>query len=295
MYDQISSNIWKSRGLLFVFVVLVAAIAVTFGVATDNPWIVPIAVIVAIALSIGSYYNSDKIVLAMSRARPAQKPEHVHLINSVEGLAIAAGIPMPRVYVIDDTAPNAFATGRDPQHSVICVTTGLMQKMNRVELEGVIGHEMSHIKNYDIRFSTLVVVLVGIIALLSDWMLRSIWWGGGRRRRSDGGGGARAIWLLIGIIVAILAPISAALMQAALSRRREYLADANGALLTRYPEGLANALEKIAQDTEPLEVANKATAALFIYNPLKDHRGPMNALFNTHPPIEERVRRLREM
>lgn len=282
---------------MFLFVAFVAGIAVVFAKAYHSPFIIPIAAGVAILMAIGSYYNSDKIVIAMSGARPADGPEFAHLQNSVEGLAIAAGLPKPRVYVIDDSAPNAFATGRDPQHAVVCVTTGLMDKMDRVELEGVIGHEMSHVKNYDIRFSTLVVVLVGIIALLSDWFMRSLWWGGGRRRSRDNGtgGNGEIVWFVIAIVVAILAPISAALIQAALSRQREYLADANGALLTRYPEGLASALQKIAQDDEPLEAANKATAALFIENPLREHGGLVNKLFDTHPPVEERIRRLREM
>jgi heat shock protein HtpX len=296
MYEQISSNIWKSWGLLFVFVAIVAAIGVVFWHSTNSPWAVPIAVTVAVVMAVGSYYNSDKIILAMSGARPAEKPEFAHLINSVEGLAIAAGLPTPRVYVIDDSAPNAFATGRDPQHAVICVTTGLVEKMDRVELEGVIGHEMSHVKNYDIRFAMLVVVMVGIVALLSDWLLRSLWWGGGRGSSDDDEDrGSGAIWMVVAVVVAILAPISAVLMQAALSRQREFLADANGALLTRYPQGLASALEKIAADSEPLEAANKATAALYIYNPLKDIGGKVNSLFDTHPPIEERVRRLRAM
>lgn len=295
MYDQITSNIWKSWTILFVFVALVAIVGIAFAEYARYPWIIPLAIILAVVSAVGGYYHSDKIVLAMSRARPAEKPQYAHLINSVEGLAIAAALPTPpRVYVIDDTAPNAFATGRDPAHAVICVTTGLLQKMDRVELEGVIGHEMSHIKNYDIRFSTLVVVLVGIIALLSDWLLRSMWWGG-RSRRSDRRSDSSALWGIIGLVIAILAPLSAALMQAALSRQREFLADANGALLTRYPDGLASALEKIASDPEPLEVANKATASLYIYNPLKDIGGRVNNLFDTHPPIEERVRRLREM
>ena len=296
MYEQISSNIWKSWGLLFVFVAIVVAIGVVFWHSTNSPWAVPIAVTVAVVMAVGSYYNSDKIILAMSGARPAEKPEFAHLINSVEGLAIAAGLPTPRVYVIDDSAPNAFATGRDPQHAVICVTTGLVEKMDRVELEGVIGHEMSHVKNYDIRFAMLVVVMVGIVALLSDWLLRSLWWGGGRGSSDDDEDrGSGAIWMVVAVVVAILAPISAVLMQAALSRQREFLADANGALLTRYPQGLASALEKIAADSEPLEAANKATAALYIYNPLKDIGGKVNSLFDTHPPIEERVRRLRAM
>jgi heat shock protein HtpX len=222
MYDQISSNKWKSWGLLLLFVAFVAGIAVVFGLAYRTPWIIPVVAGVAIIMAIGSYYNSDRIVLAMSGARPADGPEFAHLRNSVEGLAIAAGLPQPRVYVIDDSAPNAFATGRDPEHAVICVTTGLMDKMNRVELEGVVGHEMSHVKNYDIRFATLVVVLVGIVALLSDWFFRSMWWGGGRRRSSDDnqGGQGQLIWFVLAIVLAILAPISAALLQAALSRQR---------------------------------------------------------------------------
>ena len=293
MFDQIASNIRKSWALMFVLAIMVIAIGFVFAQYTDYPWLLPVAIIVALLMNIISYYQSDKIVLAISGARPATKTEEAYLVNTVEGLAIAAGIPMPRIYVIDDTAPNAFATGRDPEHAVICVTSGLLQKMNRVELEGVIAHEMSHIKNYDIRFQTIVVVMVGMIALLADWMLRSFWWGGGRRRRSDGGGSA--IWAIIALIIAILAPIAAALMQAALSRQREFLADANGAVLTRYPEGLASALEKIAADPEPLEAANKATAALYIYNPLKDIGGTINSLFDTHPPVEERIRRLRSM
>lgn len=296
MYNQISSNIWKSWALLMFFLILIIGLGFVFSQYDGMSWLLPAAVVFAIVMSIGSYYNSDKIVLSMSGAHPADPVQYAHLVNSVEGLAIAAGIPAPKVYVIDDTAPNAFATGRDPEHGVICVTTGLLQKMDRVELEGVIGHEMSHIKNYDIRFSTLVVVMVGVVALLSDWFLRSMWYGGGRRRRNDSDSGdAGLIWMVIGIAAAILAPLAAALMQAALSRQREFLADANGALLTRYPDGLASALEKIAADPEPLEAANKATAALYIYNPLKDIGGRINGLFDTHPPIEERVRRLKEM
>jgi heat shock protein HtpX len=297
MYNQISSNIWKSWLLMFVFLLLVIGVGFAAAQYWRSPIILPLAVIVAIVMSVGSYYNSDKIVLAMSGAHPAEKPQYAHLINSVEGLAIAAGMPAPRVYIIDDSAPNAFATGRDPAHGVICVTTGLLQKLGRTELEGVIGHEMSHIKNFDIRFSTLVVVMVGIVALLSDWMLRSMWWGGGRKRDSDDNDrdSNNSIWAIVAIVVAILAPLAAVLMQAALSRQREFLADANGALLTRYPDGLASALEKIAADPDPLEAANKATAALYIYNPLKDIGGTVNNLFDTHPPIEERVRRLRAM
>ncbi|MCL6630575.1 MAG: M48 family metallopeptidase [Armatimonadetes bacterium] len=292
MYEHISSNLWRSRVLIVLFVAILAGMGYLFAEVTGYPEILPLAVVFAVLSAIGSYYYSDKIVIAMSRARPATREEYAHLVNSVEGLALAAGIPVPRIYVIDDTAPNAFATGRDPKHAVIAITTGLLQKLNRVELEGVIAHEMAHVKDYDIRLMTLVAVLAGTVVLLSDWMMRSFWWGGGRRRRQNGGG---LIVLLIALVAAILAPIVATLIQLAISRRREFLADAQGAMLTRYPEGLASALEKIAADTEPLEVANKATAHMYIVNPLKDIGGTLNSLFSTHPPIEERVRRLREM
>jgi len=245
------------------------------------------------------YYTSDKVVLAISRARPVTKEEFPYLYNIVEGLAIAAGVPAPRCYVIEDTAPNAFATGRNPQHAVICVTTGIMEKLNRVELEGVVAHEMSHIKNYDIRLQTVVVVMAGVVALLSDWILRSFFWGGGRRRGSReggrGGGGAGSILIVVGLVLAALSPFIATIIQLAVSRKREFLADASGAMLTRYPPGLASALRKISADTEPLEAANKATAHLYIINPLKDIKGAVNKLFSTHPPIEERIAALEKM
>jgi heat shock protein HtpX len=256
-----------------------------------------LAVVVSMFMAAGGFFGSEKIVLAISRARPVTKEEFPYLYNVVEGLAIAAGIPTPRCYVIDDTAPNAFATGRNPKNSVIVVTTGLLEKLNRVELEGVIAHEMSHIKNYDVLLQTLVVVMVGMVALLSDWMRRSFWWGGGRRRGSDkgkGSGGA-AIILALALIMAILSPLIAQLIRFAVSRKREFLADASGAMLTRYPPGLASALRKISADKEPLEAANKATAHLYIVNPLLDHGGRVNKLFSTHPPIEERIAALEKM
>lgn len=293
MYEHISANKIKSGLLVVLFVGIIGGLGYVFSEATGAGYVLPMAVIFAVVSSIGSYYYSDRIVLAMSKARPATREEHAFLINSVEGLALAAGIPVPRIYVIDDTAPNAFATGRDPRHAVICVTTGLMRKLNRVELEAVIGHEMAHIKDYDIRFMALVAILAGTVVLVADWLLRSMWWGGGRRRRGREGG--NPIVLVIAVLAAILAPIVATIIQLAVSRSREYLADAEGSLLTRYPDGLASALEKIAADPEPLEAANKATAHLYIYNPLRDHRGLLNNLFSTHPPIEERVRRLRAM
>ena len=292
MYEQIAGNRRASYFLIFVFILFIAGIGYVFGRYTGLGNLgVPLAAVVAIFMAWGSYYYSDRIVLSMSQARAVTKLEEPHLYNVVEGLSISAGLPMPALYVIEDSAPNAFATGRDPQHAALAVTRGLLDKMNRVELEGVVAHEMSHIGNYDIRFMMLVSVLVGTVMLLSDWFLRSMWYGGRRRSRDSSGG----ILMLVGLVFVILSPIIAQLMQMALSRRREFLADASGAKLTRYPEGLASALEKLEADKEPLEVANKATAHLYITNPLKDHGGWLNSIFNTHPPIEERVRRLREM
>lgn len=298
MYEQIQSNVNRTRLIIFLFV----ALLLVLGYALGELWgtgPVPGLLVGAIIAGIGSwtsYYYSDQIVLSVSGARPVTKEEYPYLYNVVEGLALAAGVPTPRAYVIDDTAPNAFATGRDPEHAAICVTTGLLQKLNRLELEGVIAHEMSHIKNYDIRLMTIVVVMVGTVTLLSDWILRSMWYsGGGRRRRSrdKSDSSAGAILIIIGIVLAVIAPILAQLMRFALSRRREFLADADGALLTRYPEGLASALEKIAADTEPLEAANRATAHLYIVNPLKGMS--FAELYSTHPPIEARIKALRAM
>lgn len=292
MYEQIQANIWRSRILITVFIIVIGAIGYGFYLANGDPISLVIALGFAFFSSIGSYYYSDKIVLASTHAREATKEEFPHYVNSVEGLALAAGMPVPKIYVMDDPAPNAFATGRDPEHGVICVTTGLLATMNRVELEGVISHEMSHIKNYDIRFMALVAVLVGAVAMMAHWF----WWSGrfgGYRRRDDEGGQAQAIFYMIGILLAILAPIAAALVQAMISRRREYLADASGAMLTRYPEGLASALEKIENSTAVMGSANKATAHLFISNPFRNVGSVLN--FSTHPPIEDRIKRLREM
>ncbi|HUT74624.1 MAG TPA: M48 family metallopeptidase [Armatimonadota bacterium] len=293
MYEAIAANRNKSLLVMIVFVVIIVGLGYVFGELTDFGYAAPaVALVFAIISVFGSYYYSDRIVLAMSRARPATKEQYCQLYNAVEGLSIAAGVPMPRLYVIEDSAPNAFATGRDPQHAAVAVTTGLLTKLDRYELEGVIGHELAHVADYDIRFMTIVAVMVGMIALISDWMMRYFYWGGGRSRRRGGGSGIIA---LVGLALAILAPIVAVLMQLALSRSREYLADAQGGMFTRYPEGLASALEKLAADTEPLEVANKATAHLYIINPLTEHKGKINSLFSTHPPIQDRIRRLREM
>jgi len=299
MYEQITRNKWKSFFLILFFLCLIFAISWAFGEVTGlGTQGLIFAGIIAVAMTFGSYYASDKIVLAISRARPVKKEDYPYLYNVVEGLAIAAGLPKPRCYVIDDTAPNAFASGRNPENSVIVVTTGLLQKLNRAELEGVIAHEMSHIKNYDVLVQTLAVVMVGVVALLSDWTLRTFFWGGGRRRsrdRSSGGGNAAAILIVVALVLAILSPIIAQLLRLAISRKREFLADANGALITRYPPGLASALKKLSADREPLEAANKATAHLYIVNPLKNIKGRVNKLFSTHPPIEERVAALEKM
>jgi heat shock protein HtpX len=293
IYEQIAENKRKSIFLLFLFIVFLLFLGWVFGEAyySGEAGLV-LALMVALVISFVTFFYGDKMVLGISQARPVDPKENPYLHNVIEGLAIGSGIPAPKAYIIDDTAPNAFATGRNPQNSAIVVTTGLLQKMDRLELEGVIAHEMSHIKNFDIRYATLVVVLVGTVALLSDWMGRSFFY---RRGRRDRRGGGNAIFILLALILVILAPVIAKLIQLAISRQREYLADSSGALLTRYPEGLASALEKISKDTEPLEVANKATAHLYIVNPLLDHRGKLNDLFSTHPPTEERVKRLRAM
>jgi len=299
MYEQIASNKRKSIFLIFFFLVLIAALGWVFGQITEfgSYALIP-AVVIALFMTWGSYYYSDKIVLAVSKARPVSKQEYPYLYNIVEGLALAAGLPKPRCYVIDDTAPNAFASGRNPEKAVVVVTEGLLKKLNRAELEGVIAHEMSHIKNYDIRVQTLAVVMVGVVVLLSDWILRSFLWGGRRKRSSDkSSGNAGAILIIVALALAILSPLIAQLLKMAVSRKREFLADADGAMLTRYPPGLASALKKLSADKESLEVANKATAHMYIINPLKDHKrgAGLAKLFSTHPPVEERIAALEKM
>lgn len=255
-----------------------------------------VMLIISGLMSFASYYYSDKIVLSMSGAQPADEKKHRDLIESVENLSIASGLPKPRVYVVNDPAPNAFATGRDPHHAAVVATTGILEKLSKSELEGVIGHELSHVKNYDTRLMGVVSILAGSIVILSDFFMRSLWWGGRDRDRNSSSG----IFLIIGLAAAILAPIGATLIQLAISRRREYLADADGALLTRYPEGLARALEKISADRNVLKHASNATAHLYIENPFKaDSKRKstsfLTGLFSTHPPIEERVKLLRNM
>lgn len=278
------------------FVVFVVLIGYIFGQAlgygTSWMWI---AILFSVISSFASYYWGDQIVLAMSGARPADRKQDFDFFTVTENLAIAAGIPKPRLYVIDDTAMNAFATGRDPEHAVVCATSGILAKLERRELEGVIAHELSHVKNFDTRLMAVVAVLVGTVAFLADMFMRSLWWGGSRRSRDDRGLGG--ILLVVGIVLAILSPIAATLTQLAVSRKREFLADASGALLTRYPEGLARALEKLAKDKEVLEAATNATAHLYITNPFKNKNfgAWFSGIFDTHPPIEERIKLLRSM
>jgi heat shock protein HtpX len=296
MFQQIRANKQKSFFLMFFFVLIVAGMGYLVAyLYNDYFWFV-FFLIIALLINFFAYQYSDSIILKMSRAKPVEKKDNPYLYNVIEGLALAAGIPAPKAYIIDDTAPNAFATGRDPKRAVICVTTGLLQKLDRLELEGVVAHEMSHIKNFDIRYMTMVAVLVGTIVLLSDWLRRSFVWGGGRRtRKVSTRGPAALVFVALAILAVVIAPLLANLIKFAISRQREFLADASGAMLTRYPEGLASALDKITKDTEPLEVANKATEHLYIVNPLMEHRSLINNLFSTHPPAEERIRRLRSM
>ena len=297
IYGAITANRWRTVALIAVFTALLAALAYAAGeyfYPGGGIAMLPFALGLSGVSATATYFAGDKLVLAQSQARELAPGEEPQLRNIVETLAIGLGTPPPALYLIDDSAPNAFATGRDPTHASVAVTRGLLDKMDRTELEGVLAHEMSHVVNRDIRVMLLVTVLVGSVALISDWLMRSLWWGGGRRRDRDRGGGAGII-LLVAIVLAILTPIIATLIQLAVSRQREYLADASGALLTRYPEGLASALRKIAADSDPLEVANKATANLYITNPLKDAPHFLDGLFDTHPPLAERIRRLEAM
>lgn len=295
IYSQISANKTKTWVVILFFIVFIATITYIYGKASGfGISIVGFAFILSGLMSFSSYYYSDQVILSMSNAEEIKKKDNPELFRTVENLCIGAGTPMPKIYIIDDTAPNAFATGRDPNHAVVCVTSGILNKLSKVELEGVIAHELSHVRNYDIRLMSIVVILVGLVALLADFFMRSLWFSGRRDREERN---SQGIFLLIGIVLAILSPIIATLIQLAISRKREFLADASGALLTRYPEGLASALEKISKDKEPLEVANNATAHLYIVNPFKgkEIKNWFSGLFNTHPPIEERIKILRSM
>ena len=303
MYDQVAANKRRSVLLVGAFVVVVAAAAWAFNlVVGGGPVGLIIAAVVAGASAAGAYWRSDAIALAMSHARPADPVTHARLHNLVEGLCIAAGLPKPRVYVVEDDAPNAFATGRDPRHAAVAVTTGLLDKLNRVELEGVLAHELSHVKNYDILVSTLAVTMVGLVALLADWGLRFLWWGGPRHRddRSGRGGGPAAVMAVVGFAFLLLAPVAARLMQFAVSRRREALADVTGVSLTRYPPGLASALEKLRDDRTVVHSGSRATAHLWIESPVArtEEEGKLawlGRLFDTHPPLDERIQALREL
>ncbi|MBI4744080.1 MAG: zinc metalloprotease HtpX [Actinobacteria bacterium] len=295
MYNQIDLNKRKTVFLIGSFLIFIIILGWIFSRALNNPLIVPLAVIISILMSLGSYWYSDRVALAISGAKEVAHNDNPELYHIVENLCITAGLPVPKIYLIQDAAPNAFATGRDPEHSVVAVTTGLLERLNRTELEGVISHELSHIGNYDIRLMTIVVVLVGLVALMSDFFIRFTWFGGRGRDREEGGGQLQIILFIVGFVLALISPLAATLIQLAISRKREFLADANGALLTRYPEGLASALEKISSDSHLLRRANKATAHLYIENPLKERKGLFNGLFNTHPPVEERITKLRAM
>ncbi len=294
LYSQQSANVRKTWFLLLLVFVLLIAIGWVLAQIYQTPAILYGAVALSLILNIWSYWQADKVALAVSRAVPADPVQFRELHHVVENLAITAGLPKPRVYIINDPALNAFATGRDAAHAAVAVTTGLLERLNKTELEGVLAHELSHIKNRDILLSTVVVVLVGVIAIISDWFLRSRLWGIGRSDEREGQAGA--IFMIIGLVLLIVSPIIAMLIQLAISRKREFLADASGALLTRYPEGLASALEKIGAYQLPLKSASHATAHLFISNPF-GARGEQgwHRLFLTHPPIVERVKILRQM
>ncbi len=298
IYDRVAANKRTTWVLMVLFVVVLTALVGVIVIATGMPiGLMGVVGIGLILYALVSYYISTSVVLSISGAHEVTKEEEWEYVRRVENLCIGAGLPMPKTWVLEDSAPNAFATGRDPQHAHVVVTRGLLDKLEPIELEGVLAHELSHIGNYDIRVMTLATVLVGLVALVSDFFLRWGFMGAGSRRgnRDKGGGGLGLVVLLIAIVGAILAPIVAQAIKFGISRQREYLADASGALLCRHPEALARALEKIAGDPEPLEAANKATAHLYISNPLKEHASFLNNMFNTHPPVEERIRLLRSM
>jgi len=295
LYSHKDSNIRKTWFLMTVFLVLVVFVGWAFGYVYNAPEILYIAVILAVSMNFLAYWKSDAIALAMSGAKPASRETHLELFRIIENLSITAGLPMPRVYIMHSPQINAFATGRDPKHAAVAVTEGALMKLNKNELEGVIAHELSHIGNRDILISTVVVVLAGLIAILADWFLRMSIWGNLSRNDNNRQGGV--VILLIGLAIAVLAPLIATVIRLAVSRKREFLADASGVLLTRYPEGLAGALEKISQDQSPMRYAHSGTAHLFISNPFRGKSGQnwFARLFQTHPPIEERIKALRDM
>jgi heat shock protein HtpX len=302
VYEQIASNRRRTWLLIAGAGVLLGAVGYALGLwAGSGPVGLVVASVIALVMAVGSYRFGDRVVLASARAKEVTPQEQPRLHNIVEGLSIAAGIPKPRVYLVPEAAPNAFATGRDPEHASIAVTEGLLQSLNRVELEGVVGHELAHVVDRDILVGTVVATLAGAVILLSEFFMRSWWWGGfrGRRGGDRGGGGAEAIIFAIGLVLLVLAPIFAQVIRFSVSRQREYLADAQGALLTRYPPGLASALRKIgAASAIPMHSANNATAHLWLNQPSRaqgEGVGTLERLFSTHPPIQDRIRRLEEM
>jgi heat shock protein HtpX len=302
-YNQIAANRRNSLLLIAVVLVLFAILGFAIGYAISGDTagaigVMAIAVIAGALVSAGSYFGGDSVVLSVSGAKEVVEADAPQLLHVVSEMAIAANLPMPKVYVIDDTAPNAFATGRDPQHASVAITTGLLEKLDREELQGVIGHEMSHVRNFDIRFALLVAVLVGSIALMADFFLRFTFWGGARRSRDDdrgGGNGLQAIMFIVAIVLSILAPIAARLVQLAINRQREYLADSSSVQLTRNPYGIERALAKISSDQEVLEAANRATQHMYFTNPIKKFEERSSGLFSTHPPTLDRINRLRQL
>jgi len=309
-HTLIGRNKRNSWVLIICFTAFVAVLGAVIGYSTGTYWggpragqaygfgVTALALVIAVVGSLASYYGGAAAILSMSGAVPISKADDPQLYNVVEEMAIAAGIPVPKVYLILDTAPNAFATGRDPAHGVVAITTGLRSKLNRDELQGVIAHEMSHIRHFDIRFAVLMATLVGVVVLLCDMYLRSMWWGGGSRSRRSSrsgdreGGGAAIILMLIALLLAIIAPILARIIEMAFSRQREYLADAGAVELTRNPDGLAGALAKISADPEVLEVANRATAPMYIVHPIKSFEERASSIFDSHPPVKDRIKRI---
>ncbi len=299
LYTYAESNVYKTWLYLTAFLVLVIGFGWALSYFMNSTGILWIAVIFSVLMSFGSYWYSDKLVLAMSRAKPIAKEDAPELYRVVENLIITAGLPMPKIYIIEEDAPNAFATGRNPKHAVVAVTRGLLNRLERVELEGVIAHELSHIGNRDMLISAIAVVLAGVIAVASDFFFRLAFWGGlgGRRDEEREGSQLQILFIALSFLVAILAPIAATMLRLAISRKREFLADASGALLTRYPDGLIRALEKISQDPTPLRAATNATAHLYISDPIKGKQKEswLRKLFMTHPPIEERIKALQDL
>lgn len=295
VYEAVDANKMRSNLVVLLFILFVTGVVWLFAQAFGyGLWMVGVALVIAGLTSFGSFWYSDKIILSLSGARPASREKDFHFYTVAENLSMAAGLPMPKLYVIEDSSPNAFATGRDPEHAVVCATRGLLEKLDRTELEGVVAHELSHVGNYDIRLMSIVAVLAGLVVILADFFFRISLYGGRGRDR-----GVHPAIPILAFILLLLSPLVATAIKAAVSRRREFLADATAAKLTRFPEGLARALEKIARDPHPLKEASKATAHLYIDNPLKKHKGDaigwFAGLFNTHPPVEERIKVLRTM